>query len=145
LYRAVDGREKTIESYLSRTRDKAAAKVFFRKALKHHGQPSTITLDGFGPSYSALRAMGMRNELNFRWENPVKIRSCAYLNHLVGQDHRRVKFRPQPMLRFKFFYNAKRVLIGIELVQKVYKSQFHMPASFGPSLAEVWSNVLACN
>ena len=83
LYRAVDERGKTIESYLIRTRDKAAAKAFFRKALKHHGQPRTITLDGFEPSHSALREMGMRNEFNFRWENPVKIRSCAYLNNLV--------------------------------------------------------------
>jgi hypothetical protein len=24
--------------------------------------------------------MGMRNEFNFRWENPVNIRCCQYLN-----------------------------------------------------------------
>ncbi len=52
----------------------AAAKAFCRKALKRHGQPRTITLDGLEPSHSALRRMGMRNEFNFRWENPVKIR-----------------------------------------------------------------------
>ena len=62
LYRAVDEHGKTIESYLSRTRDKAAAKAFFRKALKRHGEPRTITLDGFEPSHSALRVLGMRNE-----------------------------------------------------------------------------------
>ena len=50
LYRAVDERGQTVESHLSRTRDKAAAKAFFRKALKRHGQPRTITLDGFEPS-----------------------------------------------------------------------------------------------
>jgi len=47
LYRAVDERGKTVESHLSRTRDIADAKAFFRKALKRHGQPRTITLDGF--------------------------------------------------------------------------------------------------
>ena len=78
-----DQRGKTVESYLSRTRDKAAAKAFFRKALKHRGEPRTITLDGFEPSHSALRIMGMRNEFNFRWANPVKIRSCKYLNNIV--------------------------------------------------------------
>ena len=46
-YRAVDSRGKTVESYLSYTRDITAAKAFFRKALRHHGQPRTITLDGF--------------------------------------------------------------------------------------------------
>jgi transposase-like protein len=89
--------------------------------------------------------MGMRNEFDFRWENPVNIRSCACLNDLVEQDHGRIPFRTQPMLGFKSFYNAKRVLIGIELVQEIYKGQFHMPASLRPSLADVWSNVLACS
>ena len=74
LYRAVDSRGRTVESHLSRKRDCAVAKAFFRRALKHHGEPRTITLDGFEPTHSALRRMGMRNEFNFRWEDPVRIR-----------------------------------------------------------------------
>jgi transposase-like protein len=77
LYRAVDEHGQTVES-LSRTRDITAAKAFFRKALKNHGEPRSITLDGFEPSHAALRRMGMRNEFNFRWANPVKIRSCQF-------------------------------------------------------------------
>ena len=126
LYRAADQYGNIVESHLSRTRDVAAAKVFFRKALKHHGQPRTITLDGFEPSHAALRRMGMRNEFNYRWENPVKICSCQYLNNIVEQDHRRIKARIQPMLGFKKFYNARRVLMGIELVQMIHKQQFYM-------------------
>ena len=128
LYRAVDARGKTVESYLSRTRDMAAAKTFFRKALKHHGQPRSITLDGFEPSHAALRRMGMRNEFNYRWENPVKIRSCQYLNNMVEQDHRRIKSRLQPMLGFKKFANARRVIAGVELMQKIHKGQFYTPS-----------------
>jgi len=128
LYRAVDERGKTVESHLSRTRDITAAKAFFRKALKRHGQPRTITLDGFEPSHAALRRMGMRNEFNFRWENPVKIRSCQYLNNVVEQDHRRIKARVQPMLGFKKFYNARRVLIGIEFMHKIHKGQYDFAA-----------------
>ena len=70
LYRAVDERGRTVESYLSRTRDITAAKAFFRNALKRHGEPRTITLDGFEPSHAALRRMGMNGEFNYRWENP---------------------------------------------------------------------------
>ena len=117
LYRAVDEHGHTVASHLSRTRDMKAAQAFFRKALKQHGQPRTITLDGFEPSHSALRRMGMRNEFNYRWENAVKIRSCQYLNNIVEQDHRRIKFRLQPMLGFKSFYNARRVIAGIESMQ----------------------------
>ena len=46
LYRAVDGQGNTVEFCLSRTRGIAAAKAFFRKALKHHREPHSITLDG---------------------------------------------------------------------------------------------------
>ena len=88
LYRAVDGQGNTVEFYLSRTRGIAAAKAFFRKALKHHREPHSITLDGHQPSHSALRCMGMNGEFNFRGRNPVKIRCCQYLNNVVEQDHR---------------------------------------------------------
>jgi transposase-like protein len=39
LYRSVDKQGKTVESYLSRSRDVTAAKAFFRKALKPHAEP----------------------------------------------------------------------------------------------------------
>jgi transposase-like protein len=103
----------------------------------------TITLDGFEPSHAALRRMGMRNEFNYRWENPVKIRSCPYLNNIVEQDHRRVKFRVQPMLGFKTFSNARRVLIGIELMQKIIKGQFRVPAHFASKFGSSWRTALA--
>ena len=124
LYRAVDGQGNTVEFCLSRTRGIAAAKAFFRKALKHHREPHSITLDGHRPSHSALRRMGINN---FRGRNPVKIRCCQYLNNVVEQDHRRVKGRWRPMLGFKTFYNARRVMIGIELAQKIHKRQFAIP------------------
>ena len=73
LYRAVDGQGNTVEFFLSRTRGIAAAKAFFRKALKHHQEPHSITLDGHRPSHSALRRMGMNGEFNFRGPNPVTI------------------------------------------------------------------------
>ena len=72
LYRSVDKQSKTVESYLSRTRDVSAPKAFFRKALKRHGEPRVITLDGFEPSHAALRRMGMNNEFNYRWYDPPR-------------------------------------------------------------------------
>jgi putative transposase len=56
----------------------------------------------------------------------VKIRSCQYLNNLIEQDHRRIKSRLRPMLGFKTFYNARRVMIGIEFIQKILKGQFEI-------------------
>jgi transposase-like protein len=143
LYRAVDAHGNTVEFYLSRTRGIAAAKAFFRKALKYRSHPHSITLDGHRPSHSSLRRMGMNGEFNFRGPSAVKIRSCQYLNNIVEQDHRRVKFRLQPMLGFKSFYNARRVIVGIELAQKIHKHQFAIPARFGSNLSVIWRRVLA--
>ena len=104
--RGADRPGNTVEFFLSRTRGIAAAKAFFRKALKHHREPLSITLDGHQPSHSALRRMGMNGEFNFRSQTAVKIRCCPYLNNVVEQDHRRVKCRLRSMLGFKTFHNC---------------------------------------
>ncbi len=142
LYRAVDAHGRTVASYLSRTRDQAAARIFFRQAMKRHGEPRSITLDGFEPSHCALRRMGMRNEFNFFGVDPLKIRSSKYLNNIVEQDHRRIKFRVSAMLGFKSFENARIVIAGIELIQKLKKGQYGVPYRFGMLSRDIWSNVL---
>jgi transposase-like protein len=143
VHRAVDNQGKTVESYLSRTRDVTAAKAFFRKAFRRHGGPRVITLDGFEPTHAALRRMGMNNEFNYRWEDAVQIRTCPYLNNVVEQDHRRIKARVGPMLGFKRFFNARRVVAGVELVQKIVKGQFDVHATFGTDPFCIWYNMLA--
>ncbi len=42
------------------------------------------------------------------------------------------------MLGFKSFYNARRVLMGLELMQKILKGQFRVPAHFGNSFNSIW-------
>ena len=57
-------------------------------------------------------------------------------------DHRRVKGRLQPMLGFKTFYNARRVIIGIELAQKIHKRQFAIPIPWQSNPAVIWRHVM---
>jgi transposase-like protein len=83
------------------------------------------------------------NEFNYRWGGAVQIRTCPYLNNVVEQDHRRIKARVGPMLGFKCFFNARRVLAGVQLVQQVIKGQFQVPEKFGIAPVEIWHNVLA--
>ena len=47
------------------------------------------------------------------------------------------------MLGFKKFPNARRVLVGIEFVQKIIKGQFRVPTHFGRNLYSIWRTALA--
>ena len=89
--------------------------------------------------------MGMNGEFNFRGRKPVKIRCCPYLNNVVEQDHRRVKGRLRPMLGFKTFYNARRVIIGTELAPKIHKCQFAIPITWRSNPAVIWRHVMAAS
>ena len=75
----------------------------------------------------------------------MRVRSCAHLNNVVEQDHRRIKFRLAPMLGFKRFENARVVISGVELAQKIRKQPFDLRRLGGThaSEAEQWSRALA--
>lgn len=75
----------------------------------------------------------------------MRVRSCAYLNNVVEQDHRRVKKRVQPMLGFQSFDNARVVIGGIEFAEKIKKRQYDLRRLGGiqASHAEMWRRVLA--
>jgi len=142
LYRAVDREGKTVDFRLSARRNVAAAKAFFRKAIRSQGSaPRTITLDGYAASHRAIREMKADGQL----PEDTKLRSSKYLNSLVGQDHRGVKLRIGPMLGLKRFRTAAITIAGIELLRRIHKGQFNLGRLRlkGGSAPALWNAVLA--
>jgi hypothetical protein len=78
------------------------AKAFFRKALTRHGSrarsPSMVSSRHIR-RYAAWGCATNSISVGQSGQN----RCCQYLNNMVEQDHRRIKLRIQPMLRFKSF------------------------------------------
>ncbi len=121
LYRAVDAMGRTIDFLLSPKRDAAAAKRFFRKALRpsHRVNPRTITVDKNAASPLATQAMKQGGEL---WRF-ARLRQVKFLNNIVEQEHRRIKRLVRPGLGFKSFTSASQTLAGYEALAMIRKGQ----------------------
>jgi transposase-like protein len=141
LHRAVD-QNGSVDSFLSKRRDVGAAKTFFRRPLNKHGDPLSITLDAYAASHRAVPEWKESGEILYQ---KIRVRSCAYLNHVVEPDHRGGKRRVNPMLGFQSFENARVVIAGIELAQKISKRPYELRRLGGTdaSQAHVWQRVRA--
>jgi putative transposase len=117
LYRAVDKNGQTIDFLLTEQRDEQAAARFLTKAIRRHGVPDKITIDGSEANAAAIRGY------NEEHGTAILIRQVKYLNNRVEQDHRAVKRVTRPMLGFKAFDAAQHTLVGIELMHMLKKGQ----------------------
>src|SRR5205807_354958 len=117
LYRAVDKTGQTIDFLLTEQRDEQAAKRFLTKAIRRHGVPEKITIDGSAANEAAIK------NYNEEHGTAIEIRKVKYLNNIVEQDHRGVKRITRPMLGFKAFEAAQATLVGIELMHMIKKRQ----------------------
>jgi len=126
----------------SAAHDVSAAKAFFKKTIRHEGQPPhTITLDGYAASHRAVREMCTDGLLPIG----AKLRSSKYLSNLIEQDHRGVKSRTLPMLGFKKFEPAVITIAGVKLLRRIHKNQFALSRLRikGHTASAIWNAVLA--
>lgn len=128
----MDTAGQTIDFLLTAKRDAAAALRFFRKAIRHQGEPELVTLDKSGANTAALTTLNADKPE----EESMTIRQNKYLNNLIEQDHRNIKRRIRPMLGFKSFRRAQTILAGIELVHMIRKGQLQHPAGNGLTRVE---------
>jgi putative transposase len=117
LYRAVDKQGQTIDFLLTEHRDEQAAKRFLTQAIRRHGVPEKITIDGSAANEAAIKSY------NAEHGTAIEIRKIKYLNNIVEQDHRAVKRVTRPMLGFKSFAAVQDTLVGIELMHMIKKRQ----------------------
>ena len=98
LWRAVDQEGEVLESYVTRTRDKAAALTFMKKALRRHGPPAAITTDGLRSYGAAMDELG----------NGDKQEVGRWANSRVENSHLPFRRRERAMLRFRQMKSLQR-------------------------------------
>ena len=122
LYRAVDRDGQTLEFMLSKRRDTAAARRFFKRAVGTNGVPKRIAIDKSGANLAGLQSLNVI--LKFIGTGRIiNIVQSKYLNNIVEQDHRFIKKITRPMLGFKAFHSAAATLAGIEAAHMIRKGQ----------------------
>ncbi len=139
LYRAIDSSGDTVECWFSERRNLTAAKRFLRKALKRHGRPERIVIDGSQTNREAILSCDTTDQLQDRSRRrlkPIRIRQSAYLNNRIEQDHRAIKRRVRPMLGFPSMATARVILGGIEMTHMMRKQQARYAYDPKPALAE---------
>ena len=122
LYRAVDTDGKTIDFYLSATRNVTAAKRFLGKALRRFKEwqmPDVINTDK-APTYAVAIA-----ELKKEGLCPPDLvhRQVKYLNNIVEADHGKLKYLIKPTLGFKSMKTAYATIKGFEVMRMFKKGQ----------------------
>ena len=138
LWRAVDQEGEVLESYVTKTRDKAAALRFMKKALKRHGSPEAITTDGLRSYKAAMSELGCEHKQEIgRWAN-----NRAENSHLPFRRRERAMLRFRQMKSLQKFasvhanvhnhFNLERHLVDRE----TYKTRR------SAALAE-WQNLMA--
>jgi putative transposase len=91
LWRAVDHEGEVLESFVTKTRDKASALKFLRKAMKRYGNPHVVVTDKC-PSYrAAMKAIG----------NAGRQETGRHLNNRAENSHLPFRRRERAMSRFR--------------------------------------------
>jgi putative transposase len=89
---------------------------FLIKAIGSNCRPKVINIDKSGSNTAAIKVY------NNRSFSKIKIRQCKYLNNILEQDHRFIKWSIQNGLGFKSFESSRRTLSGIEVVHILRKN-----------------------
>ena len=121
LYRAVDKACDTVDFLVTVKRDKAAAQRYLERAINLHGLPEKIAIIKCGANTAAIHSVNACACLD------IELRQSKYLNNIVEQDHRAVKRITNPMLGFKSFWIAQKLIPGTETTHMIKKRQLYCP------------------
>ena len=120
--RAVDKTGQTIDVLLTEQRDEQAAKRFLTQAIRRHGVPEKITIDGSAANEAAIKSD------NEEHGTALDIRKSKYRKNIVEQDPRAVQRVTRPLLGCTSCDAAQGPLVGIELMPMIKKKQMMVEA-----------------
>ena len=122
MYRAVDQYGQIIDVLVSVRRDLRAARRFFARARRAHGEPVEVVTD----RAPALRA-AIEGLMPAAFHNTER-----YANNRVECDHGRLKARLRPMRGVKRDHSARVIVRGHALMQNIRRVHRTRPDDLNP-------------
>jgi putative transposase len=116
LWRAVDHEGEILESYVTKTRDKAAALRFLKKALKRHGRAEKVVTDGLGSYPAAMKDIG----------NAARREVGRHLNNRAENSHLPFRRRERAMLRFRQMKSLQKFASVHASLHNHFNSERHL-------------------
>ncbi len=97
-----------------------SAQSFLIKAIGSNGTPDLINIDKSSSNKSAINVYSKRTFTD------IEIRQCKYLNNIIEQDHRFIKWHIRQGLGFKDFESARRT--NQKAYNRIFKLEHHYRA-----------------
>ena len=136
LWRAVDHEGEVLESFVTKRRDRAAALVFLRKAMKRHGQPEVVVTDKLRSYGAAMRMIGNTDKREVgRWKN-----NRAENSHLPFRRRERAMQRFRRMRSLQKFVSVHASVFNHFNQDRSLTKRDHFKQSRAAALTE-WRNL----
>ena len=101
---------------MTKKRDKSAALRFMKKALKRHGKPERIVLDGLRSYPASMQDLG----------NLERREAGRYSNNLAENSHLPFRRRERAMLRFRQMKSLQKFVAIHASVSNHFNSERHL-------------------
>jgi transposase-like protein len=122
VYRAIDQYCQIIDVYVSPRRDTQAARRFFTRALRDHGEPAEVVTD---------RAWTLRAVVDELMAGAFH-NTEQYANNRIEADHGRLKARLRPMRGLKRDHTARVIMHGHAFMQNVRRGHYELGVETRP-------------
>ncbi|MGH1483505.1 MAG: IS6 family transposase, partial [Geminicoccales bacterium] len=116
LWRAIDHEGEVHEVFVTKTRDKASALKFLKKAMKRYGRPNVIVTDGLASYRAAMNELG----------NEDKQQTQQYSNNQAENSHQPFRRRERAMLRFRRLPHLQKFASTHASVHNHFNVQRHL-------------------
>ncbi len=116
LWRAVDHEGEILEAFITRTRDRKAARGFLRRAMKRYGRPEVIVTDRLRSYRAAMREIG----------NKARQETGRWLNNRAENSHQPFRRRERAMARFRSAATLQKFAAVHASVHNHFNQEHHL-------------------